>query len=104
MSACLQDVRDPQLVAAGRIATAALHSAQSWLAQSNDAASLQASARRLAMTLGRSAQLALLIEHAHWQLSEANDRSGVAAALRFAGERIDELNAHSTSGENLLAD
>jgi hypothetical protein len=77
---------------AGEIAAAAIRSARAWLAEPREAAQLQASARRLAMTLGRGLELALLVEHAQWQLDKSNDRSGIAPATRFAGSQIDQLH------------
>jgi hypothetical protein len=43
------------------------------------------------MTVGRSFELALLAEHAQWQLDQLHDRSGLAAAARFAARGTDEL-------------
>jgi alkylation response protein AidB-like acyl-CoA dehydrogenase len=88
----VQAAREPKLVKVGEIATAAIRKARAWVAAPRDPALLQASARRLAMTLGRSLELALLVEHAQWQLDTSNDRSGIAAATRFACTPIDQLH------------
>ena len=84
-------LKDVELRALNEGAISALAKVHAWLSESRDSAVLQASARRIAMTIGRSYELALLIEHAHWQLDTANDRSGVAAAKRFARTPIDQL-------------
>ncbi len=92
IAAGVQAVREPKLVKAGEIATAAIRRTRAWLAAPREPAQLQASARRLAMTLGRSLELALLVEHAQWQLDTSNDRSGIAVATRFACTPIDQLH------------
>jgi hypothetical protein len=84
-------LRHAELRSLSEVATSAIAKAQTWLSEARDSALLQASARRLAMTLGRSFELALLLEHAQWQLDTANDRSGIAAAKRFARTPIDQL-------------
>jgi len=53
---------------------------------------LQASARRLALTLGRALELALLCEHAQWLLDRAGDRRGLAAALRYSRVPVDLMH------------
>ncbi len=84
-------LKDAELRALNEAVISALAKAHAWLSASRDPAVLQASARRVAMTIGRSYELALLIDHAQWQLDTANDRSGVAAAKRFARTPIDQL-------------
>lgn len=93
MQTAVNAVTAPELRELGSQAIAAVEKARTWLAEAREPATLQASARRLAMTLGRSFELALLIEHAQWQLDTANDRSGIAAAKRFARTPIDQLDA-----------
>src|SRR5690606_36839145 len=61
---CLAGARDARLVAAGRLVQATMAHVQAWLQHNDDPRRLQAQARRLAMTLARALQLALLIEHA----------------------------------------
>ena len=53
---------------------------------------LQAGARRLAMTLARALQLALLCEHAQWMLDNERDPRGRAAALRFSRLPVDLMH------------
>lgn len=77
-------INDQRLLELNQTAAAALAHVRQWLAQTGEAALLQAGARRVAMTIGRAWQLALLVEHAHWSLQTDHDRSGIAAAARFA--------------------
>jgi alkylation response protein AidB-like acyl-CoA dehydrogenase len=84
----VQSARDGQLVAAGQKAEQALVKAQSWLetAVSHGQPALEAGARRFALTLGRSLELALLVEQAQWALD--NDRDDMARAVRAAACRF----------------
>lgn len=91
IATCASGVRDARLASlASRPAAAIAHVLQ-WRQQHGDAARLQSGARRLAMTIGRAWQLALLIEHAQWCQDNGADDSAVAAALRFAAVPIDVL-------------
>jgi acyl-CoA dehydrogenase len=89
----LEQVRDGRLAAPVRIARSALERAESWytrsLAEGNN--TLEAGARRFAMTLGRTVELSLLIEHAQWSLDHESDIRSTAAARRFAASGIDLL-------------
>lgn len=99
---CNAGVKDQRLAALGRNAAAAITHVRQWLAANGEAAQLQAGARRVAMTLGRALQLALLIEHAQWSLDADNDNSGIAAAARFAVTPIDLLADIPTADSRLL--
>jgi hypothetical protein len=88
-SAALRAVQDAQLAAAGRQAIAALERAALWMESGQDPEVMQAGARRLAMTLARALQLALLCEHAQWMLDNERDGRGRAAALRYARLPVD---------------
>jgi acyl-CoA dehydrogenase len=88
---CVQGVRDGRLAAAGAKALAALVHAEQFLRESGDARSVQSNARRLAMTVGRALELALLVEHADWELQAMARGSGAAAAVRFAATPVDLL-------------
>jgi hypothetical protein len=83
--------REPSLAGQGRIALDALGHAGSWLeaAITRGPAAVEAGARRFAMTLGRSLELALLLDHAAWSLRERNDGRTAAAARRFARNGVD---------------
>jgi alkylation response protein AidB-like acyl-CoA dehydrogenase len=78
---------DNRLVEAGRQALAAVEHVLQWLSHNEDPRRLQAHARRVAMTLGRALELALLVEHAG-VTAAAGD---VAAACRFAAAPVDLL-------------
>ena len=91
-SACVRSLGEPRLVAAGRQAIGALERAALWLESGQDREVLQAGARRLAMTIARALQLALLCEHAQWLIDHGGDRRGYAAALRFARLPVDLMH------------
>ncbi|HJT68354.1 MAG TPA: acyl-CoA dehydrogenase family protein [Pyrinomonadaceae bacterium] len=87
----LESVHDSQLLDAGRIALAALDHAENWLkeAQATSRSHLEAGARRFALTLGRSIELALLIRHSQWSKDHEDDRQGFVAVRRFAQSGVD---------------
>jgi alkylation response protein AidB-like acyl-CoA dehydrogenase len=91
-SACVRSLGEPRLLAAGRQAIGALERAALWLESGQDREVLQAGARRLAMTIARALQLALLCEHAQWLIDHGGDRRGYAAALRFARLPVDLMH------------
>lgn len=92
---CLECVRDNTLKEPARIARSALARAESWLARAKNEGqpALEAGARRFAMTLGRTVELALMIRHAEWSMAYETDGSAAAAASRFAGSGICLVNA-----------
>ncbi|HJL44609.1 MAG TPA: hypothetical protein RMG45_02190, partial [Polyangiaceae bacterium LLY-WYZ-15_(1-7)] len=63
---------------------------------------VEAGARRFALTLGRAAELALLVRHAQVALA-AGDRRARAAALRFAQTPIDQIAWADPDDAALLA-
>ena len=93
---------DSELLSLGQQSVRAIDRASQWLADHGAAAQVQAGARRLAMTLGRSLQLALLCEHAQWSLTAENDRSTVAAAVRFGANPVDMLRDFDPAQSQLL--
>jgi acyl-CoA dehydrogenase len=90
---CLSAARGTEPAVAARLATigsqalAAIEHVARWMSQNNDPRRLQAQARRIAMTLGRALELALLIEHA----GETAAAGDAAAAGRFAAVPVDVL-------------
>lgn len=88
-SSCLRSIKEPRLAAAGRQAVGALERAALWLESGKERDVLEAGARRLALTLARGLQLALLCEHAQWMLDHGGDRRGFAAALRYSRLPVD---------------
>ncbi len=102
----LGGVRDKQLVALSARIQAALEAAQAWW-QANagrDQGTLEAGARRFALTLGRSTAAALLARQAQWSLEHQNDRRPLAAALRFASHGINLLADTDLSHSAALVD
>ncbi len=90
---CLQSVRHDALAASGRVArTAVEHVAAVVRAAGDDVSSLQSEARRIAVTLGRALELALLVEHAQWVIDHRDAGSGVDIARRFASHGVDALD------------
>src|SRR5262249_46402487 len=65
----------------------ALRSLDADAAKGNDV--VEAGARRLSLTLGRSLSLALLVRHAQWAIDSERDEHPLAAALRFARHGVD---------------
>lgn len=83
---------DPRLGAAGRQALAAVEHVMHWLSHNDDPRLLQAQARRVALTLGRALELALLVEHAATHHDgEGHAANHVAAARRLAAMPVDLL-------------
>jgi len=85
----------PALTTPARAALAAVDRAEAWLAaaQRRGMAALEAGARRFTLTLGRTMELALLIEAAQWGIDQRRDGRAAAAAIRFASHGVDCLDA-----------
>jgi len=99
----LTTVRDPGLVQPSEVARAALRHATAWVRDAMpEAARLEAGARRFAMTLGRSLELALLIGHAQWCLDHGFGARTAAAARRFALSAIDQIADAALEDTRLL--
>jgi hypothetical protein len=83
------EISDRDLPVIGRKAIDALDHASAWLAEAEKSGqpTVEAGARRFAMTLGRSLALALLANHADWSLK--HDGRSTASAERFARNGID---------------
>jgi alkylation response protein AidB-like acyl-CoA dehydrogenase len=85
---CLESAKVQRLSDAVFTARAALDHAAEWLATA-DSMALESGARRFAMTLGRTMELALLIRHAQWCLDHHSDSYAAMAAQRFGRTGID---------------
>jgi acyl-CoA dehydrogenase len=71
-----------------------LEKARAWVVKAMESpAGVEAGARRFAMTLGRTYELALLVEHAQWCLDNGHGPRAMAAARRLV-----------RNGVNLIAD
>ena len=91
---CQSNCGDPDLVKAAALARDAAAQAQAWLVgltEREDRERLEAGARRLTMTLGRSLELALLCEHAQWAIDERNDRYPADCAVVLAANGMSYL-------------
>ncbi len=88
---------------AGRVATAAVAHARTWLEETfpRGRAALEGGARGFALTLGRALELALLIDEAAWQ-AERGDRRAAAAARRLARHGVDAIADAGVEGDTQL--
>lgn len=88
----LATVSDPSLAAPLEVAQKALAHTDTWVRKTlPNPTALETSARRFAMTLGRTLQLALLLEHAQWALNHGHGPRAAAAARLFAKNGVDSL-------------
>jgi alkylation response protein AidB-like acyl-CoA dehydrogenase len=92
---CLTEAHNPHLTEPARMARATLDHAERWLSNARNPTDLELGARRFAMTLGRTMELALLIKHAQWSHDHEADGRATAAARRFANSGIDLLVDHT---------
>ncbi len=92
---CLDSVHDQRLAEPARIVQLALAHAERWLAEARKAGVpvLEAGARRFALTLGRTMELALLCGHAQWSQGNEGDGRATDAARRFGASGIDLLTS-----------
>lgn len=106
MRAAVGQAHDIELSVAGRKALDIFARAQHWYSSAASAGNhrLEHGARRLALTLGRSLELALLVAQAQWSLDNERDGRTRAAALRFAHTRIDLIADGATPDTIALAD
>ncbi len=96
---------DAGLARPGQVARDAFAHAATWVREAMpEPARLEAGARRFAMTLGRSLELALLTGHAQWCLDHGFGPRTAAAARRFAHSAIDLIgDAGGLDDTRLLA-
>ena len=101
---CVTKATDGRLQAAGKVAQTAVAQAMSWLQNSlAERQTLEAGARRFALTLGRALALAKLIEQAQWSLDVEQDGRPQAAACRFAQTPINQIAAIDLADAAMLA-
>ena len=91
IESCARSVRDAKLARVAAVARGAFEHAETWLAgtRGESQTTLEAGARRFALTLGRATAAALLARHAQWSLDEERDACASAAARRFALSGVD---------------
>ncbi len=100
---CLAALRDPALRAVGETAHEALDEARGWrAAERRDPDVHAAGARRLALTLGRTLELALLAAHAQWALDAGRGPRALAAARRLARHGVDLLDTGGDPSDSAL--
>jgi hypothetical protein len=104
VNSLFESVNDSALKDVSRVALAALNHADKWLreARSGEPSVLEAGARRFALTLGRTMELALLIRHAQWSQDHETDGRAKATARRFAQSGIDLIVEHSLDDARTL--
>ncbi|MBI4817038.1 MAG: acyl-CoA dehydrogenase family protein [Deltaproteobacteria bacterium] len=85
-------IKTPDLKALMAIASRAAANANAWLDTTmKDGVALEGGARRFALTMGRSVELALLAEHAEVMIAQGYGARATAAASRFARAGVDLL-------------
>lgn len=93
----------PELRTPGEAAVRAARRAAAWLSEAGaDEGALEAGARRFALTLGRSMELALLVDHAAWCHAHSRGPRAAAAARRLAAHGVDEIGVFSRDDADLL--
>ena len=88
---CLSTLREPRLNRASEIVRSALTHAEQWLRNAESEGVLETGARRFALTVGRTMELALLLQHAQWSMDQEQDERRAAAATRFASHGVDRI-------------
>ncbi len=96
---------DDALQIAGKQAMQAADHAAGWLMKTfaKDPLGVEAGARRFALTLGRSLELALLVRSAAYALEHQRDMRPRAAALRFAAHGVDLIRDENRDWNSALA-
>ena len=90
---CLRDIRDPTLLDAANTAYRSVVHAEAWLTKTSrdSPEALEAGARRYALTLGRSLELAYLCRQAQGSLDQEKDPRPAAAARRLRAHGVDRI-------------
>jgi alkylation response protein AidB-like acyl-CoA dehydrogenase len=94
----LAATRDPALRPAVDAAAAALERVRARLS-AGDGLAREAAARRIALTLGRTLELALLAAHAQWCLDAGQAPRALSAARRLARHGVDLLGPYDDEGD-----
>ena len=104
VDACCAAATDASLARPVEVARSAVRHAAAWVAEAMTAPDrLEAGARRFALTLGRSLELALLARHAQWCLDKGQGPRTAAATRRFAQSAVDLVGDASFDDSKLLA-
>ncbi len=100
----LSATRHSSLAPVVEAARTALEQATAWVLEAMaEPQAVEVGARRFALTLGRTLELALLADHAQWALDARQSRRGLAAACRFALHGVNLLFGGSVEDSRLLA-
>jgi len=100
----LDAAKDTGLRPCVKAAQDAMEHARSWVTGAlANPVGLEAGARRFAMTLGRTMELALLVEHAQWCLDHGHGPKVLAAARRFTRHGVDLITDMDLDDSRLLA-
>ena len=84
--------RDAGLRRCVEVAHEALEAARAWVTkEGEDPEGVEAGARRFALTVGRTYELALLVEHAQWCLEHGHGPRAMAAARRLARNGVNQI-------------
>jgi acyl-CoA dehydrogenase len=103
VESCCAAATDAGLAKPIEAARSALRHATAWVQEAMPHAQrLEAGARRFALTLGRSLELALLCQHAQWALDHGHGPRLTAAARRFAQNGVDQIGDASADDTKLL--
>ncbi|WP_441292306.1 acyl-CoA dehydrogenase family protein [Sorangium sp. KYC3313] len=102
----LTGVVEPKLAEAETSASRAVSHARAWIKEmaAADRPGLEAGARRVAITLGRALQLALLVRHAAWAIDRERSRTALAAAIQFERNGVDCIRDHDRDTIEALAE
>jgi alkylation response protein AidB-like acyl-CoA dehydrogenase len=100
----MQGLRHPGLVRFSARVEQTLEAARLWYSEHvSDPRSLEAGARRFALTVGRTVALALLARQAQWSLDHERDERPLAAARRFANADTNLLASFDAHDAWMLA-
>jgi acyl-CoA dehydrogenase len=107
VNACVENA-SPDLKAPAKAAIAAVEHANAWLVatmQAGGPTAVEAGARRLALTLGRALEVALLVREATRAKKHGDDAKPSAAARRLARHGIDQISdeSYDADAKTLLA-
>jgi acyl-CoA dehydrogenase len=104
IDACAASATDAGLAKPVAAAKAACDHATAWVQETMSKPDrLEAGARRFAITLGRSLEVALLAQHAQWCIDHGHGDRAAAAARRFASHGVDQVGDMALDDVKLLA-
>jgi len=103
LSRRMESIREPSLLDGQKAVGQALEAARSfWSANLRDPGRLEAGARQYAMTLGRSYEALLMLEHAQHQKQRGGSERAAAAARRFIAHGLSSFTGVDPADAALL--